>query len=79
MKKIQAAQVYFPVSLYYEIKLIAEKEQKPLAAWIRDVVQKEVKAHQKGRAKLTDMPTFKLAGVEPDLSERIDEFIYDSP
>ncbi|MEK7145839.1 MAG: hypothetical protein AAB802_01505 [Patescibacteria group bacterium] len=79
MKKTQAAQVYFPVSLYYEIKLIAEKEQKPLAAWIRDVVKKEVKTHHKGRAKLSDMPTFDWKTGPADLSERIDEFLYDSP
>lgn len=76
-KKTQAAQVYFPVDVYYQIKFISEREGKPMAAWIRDVVNKEVAKKRKKKMKMSDLPTFSHPGADPYTSEKIDEIVYD--
>ena len=79
-KKTQAAQVYFPVDLYWEIKLIAGEEDKPTATWIRDVVTKEVEKARKKRKPFSEMPTFSnWKSDDPYISEKIDEIVYDNP
>ncbi len=77
-KKTQAAQVYFPADLYLEIKLVSNKEGKAMASWIREVVTKEVKKHRKKKMQFSDLPTFSHKDVDPYLSEKIDEVVYDN-
>ncbi|QQR54683.1 hypothetical protein IPG41_05860 [Candidatus Peregrinibacteria bacterium] len=71
----QAAQVYFPKMLYMQIKVLAAQEEKPMAAWIRDLTEKEVKKQLKKRKSLAEMPTFAW-GDDPTISQRIDEIVY---
>ena len=78
-KKMQAAQVYFPVDVYFEIKQIAQKEEKPLAEWVREVVLKEIKTHKKKRSKFSDLKTFSWEKKKHNTSENIDKILYDSP
>ncbi|PIQ78866.1 hypothetical protein COV81_03990 [Candidatus Peregrinibacteria bacterium CG11_big_fil_rev_8_21_14_0_20_41_10] len=79
LMKQQAAQVYFPKNVYIKIKQIAKKENKPLAAWIRDVVQQQLAQENRQRKKLSDLPTFTWDVEDKNLSENIDKYIYDTP
>ncbi len=79
LKKIQAAQVYFPADLYMKAKLISKNEGKPLAAWIRELVAHEVERKLKTHKKFSDLPTFSWKKVDSHLSEKIDDVLYDSP
>lgn len=74
--KTQAAQVYFPKHVYFEIKLAAKDEDKAAAAWIRDVVMKELKKKKKKMKKFSDMPSFSFPDVDPFTSEEIDKIVY---
>ena len=78
-KKTQAAQVYFPVDLYLQMKALAAKENKALAAWIRDLALKELDKSQAKKQSFSDLPSFNWPGLPDDLSENIDASIYDSP
>lgn len=73
--KQQAAQVYFPVGLYMQIKVLAAQEGKPMAAWMRDLAEKEVTKQFKKRKSLADMPVFSW-GNDPTVSQHIDEIVY---
>lgn len=75
--KTQAAQVYFPKSVYFQIKMRATQEKKPAAAWIRDIVIQELGKPKKGGKRLSDLKTFSFPGVDPYTSEKIDQIIYD--
>lgn len=76
MKKTQAAQVYFPIEIYVQIKQVAKSENKALATWVRDLVVKELDKGPK-RKKLTDLPSFKL-NLPRNASETIDDILYGS-
>ncbi len=78
-KKVQAAQVYFSTDLYMKAKLISRSEGKPLAAWVRELVVKEVNRKSKSHKKFSDLPTFSWENVDPNLSEKLDDVLYDSP
>lgn len=74
-EKMQAAQVYFPKSVYFEIRLKARKEGKAIAEWIRDAsIQKlEVKSKKKKlKFKGFSIPEFK--DFEPN---EIDKIVYE--
>lgn len=75
-KKTQAAQVYFPKSVYFQIKMRATAEKKPAATWIRDVVIQELGKPKKRGKRFSDLKTFSFPGVDPYTSEKIDQ-IYD--
>lgn len=77
--KHQAAQVYFPVGLYMQIKVLAAQEGKPMAAWMRDLAEKEVAKQFKKRKSLADMPVYSFPGLETDISQRVDEIVYGNP
>lgn len=72
--KTQAAQVYFPVDVYFQIKYVAKKADKPLATWIREVVMKELNKTSKKRKKFSDFPTF--SGGGGDGCQDIDKIVY---
>lgn len=74
--KQQAAQVYFPLSMYLEIKQIALQEKKSMAAWVREVVEKEVKKVNSKRTSLIDMPTYSWASDDPYVSDKVDDILY---
>ncbi len=75
--KQQAAQVYFPSPLYFQIKQIAQEEGQPMATWVRDLVIKEVEKRRKKRPKFSELPTFAWKHIDdPHLSEHIDQVIY---
>jgi len=74
--KQQAAQVYFPVDLYMQIKLISAREGKAMAAWMRDLAEKEVTKKMKKKKSLADMPVYSFPSIETDISQRVDEFVY---
>lgn len=74
--KQQAAQVYFPIDLYMQIKVISTQEGKPMAAWVRDLAEKEVTKKMKKKKSLADMPVYSFPGIETDISQRVDEFVY---
>ena len=78
-RKIQAAQVYFSSDLYMKVKLISKNEGKPLATWVRELVVKEVNRKSKSRKKFSDLPTFSWKNVDSNLSENLDDVLYDSP
>ncbi len=78
-KKIQAAQVYFPIEIYMKAKLISKNEGKPLATWVRELVVKEVNRKSKDSKKFSDLPTFSWKNVNPHFSEHLDDILYDSP
>jgi hypothetical protein len=71
-KKRQAAQVYFSIPTYFKIKQIAAEEGKPLAAWLRDLANKEIERKEKERPKLKAPPTFKW-NIDPHASEKVDD------
>jgi len=74
--KQQAAQVYFPLPLYMEIKQIALEEGVPFAALVRETMEKRVKKGSKKRKSLADLPTYSFPGIETDISQRVDEIVY---
>lgn len=74
--KQQAAQVYFPLPVYMEIKVLAQKEGQPMAAWVRNVVMKEIKKKHPKRLKLSEMPTFSWPEKEQISPEDIDKIVY---
>lgn len=74
--KQQAAQVYFPLPLYMEIKQIALEEGKPFAALVRETMEKRAKKGRTKRKSLADLPTYSFPGIETDISQRVDEFVY---
>lgn len=76
-KTSQAAQVYFPVEMYIAIKEIAKDENKAIAEWIRDIISKELKKKQRKKVSLTDLPTFNWKTKENNISEKIDEIVYE--
>lgn len=78
-KKVQAAQVYFPVQIYIQIKQIALDEGKPMATWVRDLVVKEVKKKSPKRKTWADISTFSWPEKDHQLSQHIDDIIYANP
>lgn len=78
-RKTQAAQVYYPVQDYLEIKLIAKAQNKSLASWIRETTLKEVKRNKARRDKLSEMPVFDWPNAPRNLSEHIDDIVYGDP
>ncbi len=74
----QAAQVYFPVSLYVQIKARAAEEGKPMAAWVRDLVAEEIEGVHKKKKPMSQMKTFSWSD-DPTISQRIDEIVYGHP
>ncbi len=75
--KQQAAQVYFPIALYMQIKTIAAAEGKPMAAWMRDLAQKEVVKQLRKKKSLADMPVYSW-GDDPTVSQNVDQIVYGS-
>lgn len=75
-KKTQAAQVYFPVGLYLQIKEQAKLENKSLAKWLRDLALKELQKNNKKRKSLLDLPSYEWDDVDPHLSENIKKELY---
>ena len=79
-EKTQAAQVYFPKSVYFEIKLRARRENKATAEWIRDAaLYKLVKGNVKkgARKKMKSFTGFSFPGIDPNISDNIDKIVYD--
>jgi|GEM_PF-2113029 len=74
--KQQAAQVYFPLPVYLQMKQIALKKGKPLAGWIREVMIEQVKKGTRKQKDFADLPTFTWAKDDPSLSEHIDDILY---
>lgn len=74
--KTQAAQVYFPKSVYLQIKMRATAEKKPAATWIRDVVVMELSKPKKKGKRLSDLKTFSFPDLEPFQPEDIDKIVY---
>lgn len=72
----QAMQLYFPLPMYLELKVIAKKKSKPLTSWVREVMGKEVEKDRKTRKKLTDLPIYSWDVGDPYLSEHLDDVIY---
>lgn len=75
--KTQAAQVYFPKSVYFQIKMRATAEKKPTATWIRDVVIQELGNQKKKARKFSDLPTFSVPEFKNFKPEDIDKIVYD--
>ncbi|MDZ4245205.1 MAG: hypothetical protein U1D98_04780 [Candidatus Gracilibacteria bacterium] len=75
--KTQAAQVYFPKSVYFKIKIEAKREDKPMAAWIRDIVLKELEKKNKGKKRLSDLKTFSVPEFKGFKPEDIDKIVYE--
>ena len=72
----QATQLNFPMGLYIQLKAIAASEGKSFAAWIRDLAEKEAVKTMKKKKTLADMPVYSFPGIETDISQRVDEFVY---
>ncbi len=77
--KQQAAQVYFSLPAYLELKSIAASHGKPFATWARDVLAQEAVKENLQKKSLADMPSSSWGGDDPYLSEHIDEILYDNP
>lgn len=73
-KQNQAAQVYFPVESYLKIKQVAKKENKAIAAWIREAVEEKLEHYPEGKS-FSELPTFDWC-VDPATSQKIDEIVY---
>lgn len=74
--KQQAAQVYFPLPVYVQMKQIALKKEKPLATWIREVMTAVTEKEMRKKKDLVDLPSFIWAEDDPYLSEHIDDILY---
>lgn len=70
--------MYFPKSMYFEIKLCARRENKATAEWIRDAVavslEKQRKVRSKKRSKLKTFSYPQFRNFKP---EDIDKIVYD--
>lgn len=75
-EKNQAVQLFFPKSMYLEIKLNAAQKKKPAATWMKDVIQKELEKDKAKRPKFSDMPTFSFPELKPFKPEDIDKIVY---
>lgn len=75
--KTQAAQVYFPKSVYLQVKLRASQADQPTAAWIRNIVIQELGKQKKKAKKLSDMPTFSVPEFKNFKPRDIDKIVYD--
>jgi len=80
-RKVQAAQVYFPMHIYLQIKQIAADEGKPMAAWVRDIVTKEIVGKKKNAKKnaWANVPSFSWPETDHRLSQHVDDIIYGNP
>jgi hypothetical protein len=78
-RKVQAAQVYFPMHIYLQIKQIAADEGKPMAAWVRDTVTKEIEEKTPKKKTWAEIPTFSWPETDHKLSEHIDDILYGNP
>lgn len=78
-QKTQAAQVYFPIQDYLEIKLFAKAQNKSLASWIRETTMKAVKRNKVKKHKFSEMPIFDWPNAPRNLSEQIDDVVYGDP
>lgn len=75
--KTQAAQVYFPKSVYFQIKMRASQVNQPTTAWIRNIVIQELGKQKRKAKKLSDMPTFSVPEFKNFKPEDIDKIVYD--
>lgn len=78
-RKVQAAQVYFPMHIYLQIKQIAADEGKPMAAWVRNVVLNEVKKKNSKKNAWANIPSFSWPETDHRLSQHVDDIIYGNP
>jgi hypothetical protein len=74
--KQQAAQIYFPLATYLEIKSIATAYGKPFATWARDVLVKEAQKENRKKTSLADIKFFDKSTNDPHLSEHINDVLY---
>lgn len=75
--KLQAIQTNFPYATFIQLKIVAKRKKKPLAGWIREVMSRELEKENKTKKRLADLPTYSW-DVDPKLSEKIDEVVYDN-
>jgi hypothetical protein len=73
--KQQAAQVYFSLPVYMEIKEVAKQEGLPMATWVRNLVTKEIKKKNLKKLKFSELSTFSWPGAKTT-PEEIDEIVY---
>ena len=74
--KNQAVQLYFPKSVYLEIKLNAAQKKKPAATWMKEIIVKELKKNSGKKPKFSDMPTFSFPEFKNFKPEDIDKIVY---
>jgi len=78
-KKTQAAQVYFPMEEYIEIKFLALKKGKTIAEWIREASrEKKEKEIKKKKHTLYDLAGIIKTTPNEDCSDisEIDRIVY---
>ncbi len=71
-------QVYLTQAIYHQIELVANREKKPKAQVIREVLQEGMEKKQ-GNAGSALLRLAKLAvkGGPPDLSKNTDKYLYE--
>ena len=70
-------QVFLPEETYQYIKIRAQRERKPSAQVIREVLEAGMKKSEKQNAGETLLQLAKLGGKGPkDLSKNIDRYLY---
>lgn len=71
-------QVYIPKALYRDIQLLAEKENKPAAEVVRDLLAQGLMQRQQDTIGESLLSLTKLGLKGPkDLSQRVDTYLYD--
>lgn len=74
-------QIYIPKPLHQRAKLVAKKENKPLAALYREFITQGLESTQQKQAEksLDFLINLKFRGGPKDLSENIDHYLYGAP
>ncbi len=71
-------QVYLPKNLYQNIQLVAEKEQKPAAEIIRELLHEGVARKYRNAGKTLLLIAKKaVKGADPKLSHKVDKYLYE--
>ena len=77
-KKVQAAQFYLSTDIYLQVKVIAERQGKPMAGWVRDLVLKELEQEKVKVVRFSSLPVYSWEKKKHSVSENIDKILYNA-
>ena len=70
-------QIYIPEMLHSQVKLLAKRQNKPLAQILRDFIkQGMVQTQNTGAKSLQALTKLRITGGPKDLSKNLDKYLY---